>query len=239
MDILARALLLAVLALPASARDFAEFGGRCDGVTDDRPAWDAAMAAIARPAHDRVLSMPAGGCMFYSPPAPIPESASVLGQGLNATVLRRAYSRGLFIVLQGLGSRLHDVALLAEPGTYGGTALYAESTDAAIGGAYNVRNVWIAGPGMWSAPVQFDGSARTVPPLGVRDVVFENVYVFNASWWLASCWSCVAFEWRGGGAFQGAGPVKGIAIGGPNSAVNRIDIIYDAASSAIWPGVLR
>lgn len=228
------------LSLPAWGRDFAEFGGACDGITDDRPAWDAAMAAIARPATDRVLHLPAGACVMRSPPASVPESASVVGQGLNTSILVRAYQGGgPFIRLRGQGGRLHSVSLYAAAGTSQGTGLYATSTDAEPGGGYSIQDVWITGAGTWSAAVNFDGSARTVPPLGIRDIAMRNVAVFNATWHLMQCWSCVGLDWFGGGAYQGAGTRTGIVIGGPGAAASRVDAVIDWQASVVWPGALR
>lgn len=234
------ALLLAlVLAAPARAHDFSAFGGRCDGITDDTPAWNAAMESIRRPAKDRRLDLPAGGCMFYSTPDPIPEGSMVQGQGKNTTVLRRAYSRGLFLVLEGTGVTLRDLSLYAEPGTEQGTGIYAEATDEHVGGGHVIEHLWVTGAGTWSAPINLDGSARTIAPLGMRTVSMQDVHVFNATWWLFSCWSCVGLHWSGGGAYQGIGTSKGVAIGGPGAAANRVDAIIDWSASAVYPGALR
>lgn len=233
-------LAVAVLAAPAAAHDFAAFGAVCDGITDDSQAWNAAMLAIARPSADRVLNLPAGACVMKSPPSPVPESASVVGQGLNTSILVRAYNGGgPFIWLRGQGGRLHSLSLYAAAGTSQGTGLYAESTDAEPGGGYSIADVWVTGAGTWSAPINFDGSPRTMAPLGIRDISMRNVAVFNATWHLMQCWSCIGLDWFGGGAYQGSGTRSGIVVAGPNAAANRVDAVIDWPASTIGPGAMR
>lgn len=236
MTRLVLALLLA-LALPARAVDFSEFGGACDGVADDTLAWNAAMAAIAKPASDRLLRLPAGHCRLCEPD-PIPASAGVIGQGHSATKLRRTCWSPRFIEMQGQGGRLEYLNLWTDAGVNGGTALYAESTNAQRGGYQIVKHVEITGDGVWGWTVDFN-STRTIPPLGIRQPYLSDVSVFNGTDRLFNCWNCIGMVWRDGGAFQGAGTARGIVIGGPDAAANRVDAIVDWGASIIYPEAMR
>lgn len=216
----------------------AQFAGACDGVTDDTPALNAQIAALQN-SNDKEIRFPASQCAFYSQPDALDRSVSLIGQSKSATVLVRKYS-GTFLTIYGQGSRIENLTIFADTGTTGGYGITMLSDEThGSGGNHVIEHVWITGYGTWGIPLFGDGSGRISSPLGLRDVSINDLSVFNATFWAAECWDCVAFEWFGGGAYQGYGTTQSLAVGGANSAKNYINANIDYAASTFWSGAMR
>lgn len=68
--------------------NFRDFGGKCDGVTNDDAAFAAAIAALAP---YKELDFPAGTCVFTTAKvAPVISNAAIRGAGANQTILMYA-----------------------------------------------------------------------------------------------------------------------------------------------------
>lgn len=230
--------LLWFLAAPAFAWNlFADFGGVCDGVADVSPAFNNAVAAAIASPSDKVVSLPAGNCVFYSKPATLRDGVAVIGQGKSVTVLRRAYN-GSFFTLTGQGVRLEHLTIYADQNTSGGVGVEMLASEAlGAGGNHVLRHLWVTGRGTWVIPLGAWGQDKTTAPIGIRTVYMSDVNVFNATYQALTLWHCHACEWVGGGAYQGFGTTQQVVIG-PGTNV-RVDANYDRAQAVIYPGVLR
>lgn len=218
------------------------FSGVCDGLTDVTASWNADIAKLTASSTDKTLDIPAGNCVFRSRPVPLRLGVSIRGQGKSTTVLIRAYSavNDGFITIYNQGSTIRDLTIFAAPGTHGGIGLYIESSDAAKGGNHEIQNVWVTGGGTWYIPMMAYGEISTTPPAGVRAILMNNVNLFNGTVWLLVWWDCIACEWIGGGAYQGAGSTSNIAVGGTRSEKNVINAnISGAVTSSVDPASMR
>lgn len=215
-----------------------DFNGYPDG-TDTTPALNAAVsAAIAT--DDKTIYFSAGQYSFQTIPNAFPSLIRLVGQGLSATVFRRAYSGGKFLTLTGNGCGVKDLTLYANSGTSGGYGIHMIASDTlGAGGNHQIENVWITGKGTWAIPLFLDGINKLQAPAGLRTVHLTNVSVFNATLWAAEFWNCVSCEWFGGGAYQGFGTTQALAVGGALGTKNRIDANIDWAASTVWAGQMR
>jgi hypothetical protein len=244
VDTVMRASLLGLVtaglaAAECLALDMTAFGGQCDGLTDNTPALNAAIAAAQGAVADKVIRLPAGQCLFKSQPAALADGVALIGQGKTATVLQRAYN-GNFLRITGEGVRVENLTIWANAGTTGGIGIEMLASDAlGPGGNHVIRSVWISGEGKWTIPLGAWGHERNAAPAGIRAVMLQDVSVFNATWQAMTFWGCVSCEWFGGGAYQGFGTTQAIVIGGRHAYRNRVDANIDWPASTVYPGVMR
>jgi hypothetical protein len=235
--------------LLASTTSFAhlkieDFGGACNGAFDNTSALNAANAAASN-GPVKTISFPAGVCNFYSQPKVIKNGVSLRGEGINNTILRRMYSASNFIHIQGIGSRVSDLLIEAHSGTSGGVGLLINCVATEACGLHVIENTKVSGNaingawGTWLYPISIDGSARALPPSGMRTVAMRFVQAFNGTWVGAQIWDCAACEWYGGGVYQGGGSTQRVFVGGAKSSNIRIDAHIDLPASTVWPGVMR
>lgn len=223
----------------AAAHDLADFGGVCDGLTDNTPALNAAIAAALASPSDKVINIPTGRCMMLSKPSPLSGGVSIVGQGKSNSVLVRAYS-GDVLTITGNGTNIRDLTIFAEPGTHGNFGIHMIANEAVgAGGNHTIENVWVTGNGgTYGSAIFADGAGKTTAPAGIRTIFMKDVTAFNSTFWSVNWWNCIACEWYGGGVYQGFGTMQGIAVGGGTQA-SRIDANIPMATSTIWPGALR
>lgn len=233
-------IVIALLLLPTLAygADIATYGGQPNG-SDTTPALAAAVtAACAGP--DRTVTFGAGHYVFLTQPAPITCGVTLVGQGIWQTYLTRAYNGTLLTFRTPLGGGARDLTIYAAPGTHSGIAIHVHSSDAqGPAGNQIFQHLVVSGEGTWLLPIFLDGTARTIPPNGVRTVLMVNVKVFNATWWAVEWWNCVGCEWYGGGAWAGFGTTQAIAVGGAGGVGNYINAMIDWPVSVVWPGQMR
>lgn len=227
-----------------------DFGGLPDG-SDTTPALNAALVAAAS-GSDNTITFDVGDYDFVTPPDAIYGPVRIVGRGQMATVLRRKYQGsqstscgygGLpvdktcdFIVIRYKGVFLENLTILADIGTRGGTGLHIVADASTPGGYHVIRNVWITGGasprsgipdgnGLYLIPLLAEAANRGsgFPLPGLRVVFFENVTVWNGTWWAVDLFNCVACEWFGGGVYQGNGTTQSVVVTGTVSQRNYLN----------------
>lgn len=222
-----------------------DFGGACNGVSDNTPALNAAVSALQF-ASNRTIVFPHGVCAFYSSPAIIRGGIHLQGQGINNTTLRRMFNTANFIQIRGSGARVSNLLIEANSGTSKGVGLFldCDATNDSCG-LHVIENVKISGNaiggawGTWDYPLLLSGTAKSSQPQGLRTVHMRFVQAFNGTWVGAQMWDCVACDWFGGGVYQGGGTTQRVQIGGALAVANRIDAHIDWAASSVQSGSLR
>lgn len=217
----------------------------CDGVTDDTAAWaDAVAQASTGP--DKVIELQVGTCVFKSQPAALVRGASVHGMGKGWSGFRCDFSNQSCIRVCDQSSVLQGFYIHAGAGAANGIGLDIRNCGGRAAGNHVVRNVWITslGGGTWWAPLYVAGTGSITPP-GVRALYLEDVTLFNNTGPAAVFWTCHACEWRGGGAYAGAGNATyngTISVGGGSTNL-KVDALVDLDRSRalgwIQPGTLR
>lgn len=166
---------------------------------DATPAFDAAVASACGSPDNRTLKYPAGTFEFLTPPQPIPCALRLVGEGIGATTLVRAYNGGGFLQwargTDHSGGALRDLTVAAGAGTTGGVAILitaSPDTNGAVN-SYNrhsflIENVIvgrIATNASWSFGLYLDGSSNpdgnpnSVP--GIRGVYIDKSTFGGAS----------------------------------------------------------
>jgi hypothetical protein len=211
----------------------------CSPGVDFAPQWNAAMEqAVNGP--EQTIVLPSGHCETRGGLASIRKGVNVIGQGKSSTVID-CNTNGTCLWVCDQGSRLADFTIWKGAGFSGGHGLAITSCTGEAAGNHNIERVWITSGsgGLWSNGLYIDGSNRAQSPAGMRGVILDDVTVFNGVHWIAVMWNCISCDWRGGGAYQGAGMSRAIAVGGSWSQNLRLDMVYDRAASVVWSGVLR
>lgn len=242
----------ALLLLNGSAfgADIASFGGLPDG-SDTTPAWNSAIAS-AQVGPDRTVTFGQGVYSFHTRPNAITQNGvTVCGTGPWTTSLKRTYSPVVvtepFIELQGRGSEICKLEILTAVGTVNGYGLFLFTDNSTLpGGKHQLRFLRISGEvingvhdGRWRVALYLKGDTRTVKPIGLREVNIYQIEIFDSTQWLTTWWGTVSSSWFGGSAVQGGGVAKGIAVGGTNSTLNRIDANVDWLTSSVAAGSMR
>lgn len=211
----------------------------CDGVTDDTAMYTAAIE-YARVGTDKTVELPAGICLMKQRTPELRDGVNLIGQNQSYSIIQCNVGGTSCVRVCMQGSRVENLAIWAGPQTRGGVGLQAVSCWGEAAGNHVFRNLTInsaPGGGLWLYTVQMDGSNRPTGPAGLRNVLLDNVAAFNATWTLASFWNCHTCEWRGGGAWQGAGTARGISVG--QSTNVRLDMVYERPLSYLDTAALR
>ena len=231
-----------------------DYGGAPNG-SDTAPAWNVALEQMINdPSKELVFDK--GVYEFHTSITRLIDDGGIMlrGRGSWNTFLRRNFSQDPaenFIEIQGRGSGVEHLAIVTAPGTTGGRGLYMFCDNSTLpGGKHAIRDVRISGTlvdgvhqGTFNVPFFARGDARTISPIGMRQIFIENLTVFDGQAWLAQFWGCLSCEWFGGGAWQAGGTAKGIAIGGTLPGVttfkNRIDADIWWTNSSVAAGQMR
>lgn len=184
------------------------------------------------------IHFPAGNYRFASAPTAFATGIILTGEGASATVIVRDFTPGgisepLFswTASSNNGGGAEDLEIYAAPGTSHGKAILLLASATHAPDFSNFRNVVVTGGGTWYLPIHVDGSLRVTGAKGVRDVLFENVTIFNTD----SANGCLyvnngdSIRFMGGGVFTGGGVNANVSItGGGTSLSNSIHVRIDS-----------
>ncbi|QDB71026.1 tail fiber protein [Bordetella phage vB_BbrP_BB8] len=202
-----------------------QFGAKRDG-SDCTAVFNAALAACKRLGVKKLV-FSYGHYNFKSRPNAIDFGISLVGCGVNATVLDRDYNESgqnalLDFVAGSNGSSVKNLAVISLAGTSGGCAIrLLSSADSAVSTVL-LEDLWVTtkGTDTWNNGIVVDGSARVTPATGVRDTAFRNVHIFGASSYSLVLNHAVGFTYMGGGIYPAGGSTAqsgGIQIRGVDS----------------------
>lgn len=194
-----------------------DYGAVCDGVTNDTTAFNNFVTAIiASPTKTGYL--PAATCALGTQPSQINSNITIIGAGLDQSVLLRNYNGSgttgmIDIGPSGSGVRLSNFAIDDASGTSGGTQirLIADSSNAPDGVV--LENMWLAslGTDTHTYGIYMDGSLKLTGAPAIRTTSLNNVFVFGAATESVFLKSVRSFTWNGGTTIssQGTGSNSG------------------------------
>ncbi len=192
-----RKLLVLLFVLPILAYAQAvQYAGYGDGITDNTPAFNAAVTSVCASTGNRELRIGSGKFLFMSAPTAIPCALKLTGDQPSTTVLIKRYQSTLYFIKWGgtsateAGGAMSNMTLDAGTST-GAICLWAQVTQATVGvplvGPHGLdlnRVFCVAGydypnQGSWAYGFLLDGSLNINPPvgaaIGIRGVRMEYV----------------------------------------------------------------
>lgn len=195
----------------------ADFGMVGDGSTDNKTAFDNAVAAAI--AGGDSLYIPPGNYRFNSRPTIITSPVCIYGSSMSSTVLERNYNQAGasgFITIQGLGVTLRGMSINAVAGTTGGSAVEISSTASLAVSFAVIEDVSMStyGTNTWENTLLISGTSKTSAPIGTRDLALKNVHVFGALTKAVMVSGAVGLSWHGGGIYNAGGTDGGLTITG-------------------------
>lgn len=164
------------------------WGGAGDGSTNNTPAFNAAIAALAG---GGTIYFPASSGWYYfsSKPNPLFGGISVRGAGVSRSVLVRNYTEAdvrngfldMDVATTGLANpcTISDIAIRAGNSTTGGSAINIESSSSVAQGDILLDNLYITGTGTFNYDVRVDGQEKSSAPEGVRSVHIRDSIFFQ------------------------------------------------------------
>jgi hypothetical protein len=214
-----------------------DFGGASDGSTDNTPALNAALAAIAAgTVPTRTIFLPRGAYYFNSRPNDITTSVQLVGENKGATVLYRNFNGatnadGLFNFRAGGGSsRVENLGIIGASGTTGGCLISLVASSTSAPDFSHFQTLYLTSAGNTHAyTVYMDGTARTGAPIGVRDTFWADCSIFGGT--LGSIYhaGCVATHFSECDTFP-AGGVSGKMVCTGTSSVYSYYLRYDGGT---------
>lgn len=200
-----------------------DYGAVGDGLADDTAAFVAAIADINSGANNRLYlpSRPGAGPTNptkYRLCSQLPTIQSqgfrLSGDGIWETQILRDYNgvNGVGCIdVRGasLGVEIESLAIASAAGRSGGHALHfmADGGSGYTGGKTSLRNLNLTsyGTDSWDSTLRFNGTLKTVDPIGWRTTVLQNVEVFGANGYSVQLSAVVGFSWFGGGIWPATG----------------------------------
>ena len=212
-----------------------DYGGSTTTGVDNTAAYNSILTAIGSGGTGRII-FGVGNYDFMTAPNKIIDR-TVRIEGLNSTrsVLRRRYTCATdadgFITAQGasLNCSIANIALVIADGSSGavtgGHMIGCIATSSAAPDFWTVENIFVSysGSSNYAYACYIDGSLRTSAPLGCRDLMIYNAYLFSGTSGPVFAKSFVGLSIVGGGAyltntsakksvFTGTGTVIGFAL---------------------------
>jgi len=140
---------------------------------------------------------------------------SIVGQGEDRTELFKTFPGGVMFQSDGsLGDNLilQDFCCFCAGGVPGYFAYLSAKAPYAADDTHlrNLRITSLTG-GLWYCGVTIDGTGR-ITPQGVREVVIEDVEIFNTTTASIYAMNAVNLVMRGGGCYPADGPLSGCGI---------------------------
>jgi hypothetical protein len=214
-----------------------DFGGAADGSTDNTPALNAALTAIAAgTVPTRTIFFPRGAYYFNSRPNDITTSVQLVGENKGATVLYRNFNGatnadGLFNFRAGGGSsRVENMGITGASGTTGGCLISLVASSTSAPDFSHFQTLYLTSAGNTHAyTIYMDGTARTGAPIGVRDTFWADCSIFGGT--LGSIYhaGCVATHFSECDTFP-AGGVSGKLVCTGTPSVYSYYLRYDGGT---------
>ena len=212
-----------------------DYGGSTTTGVDNTAAYNSILTAIGSGGTGRII-FGVGNYDFMTAPNKIIDR-TVRIEGLNSTrsVLRRRYTCATdadgFITAEGasLNCSIANIALVIADGSAGavtgGHMIGCIATSSAAPDFWTVENIFVSysGGSNYAYACYIDGSLRTSAPIGCRDLMIYNAYLFSGTSGPVFAKSFVGLSIVGGGAyltntsakksvFTGTGTVIGFAL---------------------------
>jgi len=189
------------------------------------PAFNAALAdAASVTARTRTIYFPRGVYSFTTQPNNIEIGVRILGDGLQATSLIRAFSpsanSGLFnLRIQANGVEICGMAIRGGSGTSGGHLITAMSDASNVIGFIRFDNLYLSTEtnNTHQSALYINGTARTAAPIGVRDIVISRCSIFGGTVGAVELYGVVACHFIGTDTFDAGGTTGRLVVGGSAS----------------------
>lgn len=148
----------------------------------------------------------------------------IVGDGIQSTFICRDFSPasdsiGALNLGTNNASIVEDIQFVSKTGTTGGCLLSIVSSASVASSFMHLRNLDLTFDAVntYKYALYIDGTAKTVAPVGARDITLNSVVVFGGTSGAAFLNGAVNLNWTGGGTFAGGSTSAAVEVTGDAS----------------------
>lgn len=216
-----------------------DYGAVGDGVADDTVAYNNFITALNNDPKKRTGYLASGLFRLSAQPVAPRYGVNLIGDSVSTCALIRDYNGvagvGLLDIREN-GISARNFGIQSAPNRTGGSAISIVSSATYSCSFVTIEDMYLTSQGnnTWDNTIWIDGTAKTTPATGARDLAFRNVNVFGANGYSVYARGAQGWTWYGGGIFPASGTNAasgGLLITG-TTAVPSVQVRMDIVSVA-------